>query len=352
MKTKSMIKSLWSKEDKNNEPTLGRGKVANKPIRVMIGTCPGSRNDTEALARSMIQRYFDIPDQSYFYIQKSQTGSYHYEIQEGGDGQAYLPSIIPLLAESEPEIVITPLSKRQVRITMKETGELACSVLSESASTLPETSRVKRKKLMTSVAKTGKELIKFGVMVFCLGLVSITIGGTINKGVELSAQGYYEVGERFSTERIIELLSEESEGAQKSTFSGLQQKTPLSQARRIADIGADPRTYVGKVEMVDGEWNVSRRPVEMDEPTLDGNLNQRESGQLNADPQADNPPDSANVSPNRNPGNANPNGPYSRENDSLGSEAGTSRDSRADSMNNPSGMDPQVDSEPRSAGNE
>ena len=80
-----------------------RNRQSDPPIRVMIGTCPGSRADTEALARAMVDRYFDIPGNSYFYIQRQSGVGYHYEIQEGGGGQAYLPQVVQSLIEEHAD---------------------------------------------------------------------------------------------------------------------------------------------------------------------------------------------------------------------------------------------------------
>lgn len=255
------LKTLFSRRQ-SNEPMVSDSPL-DPPIRLMIGTCPGSRSDTEALARATVDRYFDMPQNAYFYIQRQGGIGYHYEIQEGGSGSAYLPRIVEALMEEHSEVIIPSLSGRQTRVKMKENGMLASSVLSEEDSVLPVTEGIQRSAAMTPIESTGGEWVKFGVMAFSLGLLTLTVASTVHKGVSLSAQGYYEVADQFEPARLVELLTEGFEPP--PSVAG--DETPLSQWRRIRTLEADGRSYITRLAFEDGRWDIDQEPIEL--PSID-----------------------------------------------------------------------------------
>ena len=244
---------------KSKQRPVERETRFDPPIRLMMGTCPGSRSDTEALARATVDRYFDMPQNAYFYIQKQSGVGHHFEIQEGGGGGAYLPRVVEALMQERAEVVISSLSGRQTRILMKDNGQLACSVLSEEDSVLPVTDGIDRTEAMTPIESTGGDWVKLGVMMFSLGLLTIGATGTIHKGVSLSAQGYYEVAEQFEPTRLIELLGDGLEPPKPIA----REQVPLSQWRILRSIESNGRDYVTRLEYEDGTWDVEREAIEL-----------------------------------------------------------------------------------------
>lgn len=255
------LKTLFSHRQ-SNEP-MASDSPLDPPIRLMIGTCPGNRSDTEALARATVDRYFDMPQNAYFYIQRQGGIGYHYEIQEGGSGSAYLPRVVEALMEEHSEVIIPSLSGRQTRVTLKDNGTLASSVLSEEDSVLPVTEYIHRSAKMTPIEGTGSEWVKLGVMAFSLGLLTLTVASTVHKGVSLSAQGYYEVADQFEPARLVELLTEGFEPPPNVTSD----ETPLSQWRLLRSIESDGRAYITRLAFEDGRWNIDKEPIDL--PSVD-----------------------------------------------------------------------------------
>lgn len=255
---KRIIGRFWPQTDQD-EPNVDLGQAGDPPLKVMFGTCPGTRSDTDALARSTVDRYMDIPDESFIYLQKNPAGGYHYEIQEGGDGHAYLPSVIKILSQEAEAVYLTPLNGRQVRVTMTKTGNLICSVLPAEGKNQPTTPDLVRKAKMQAFASTGREWIKFSVMAFSLGLLTIGTASTIHKGISFSAQGYYEYADRFSTSRLVELfLGNDIETERKS-----QSETPISAIQRISSINQNPRRYVYRLYFSEGDWKVESKRINL-----------------------------------------------------------------------------------------
>jgi hypothetical protein len=88
------------------------------PLTVVIDFYQGVTKEREAeqIVRANIEKNFDAPNASYFYIQRWREGM-AVEMQEGG-GRAYLPEILAKLDEDEDAVVAVPMSNRVAQVRL------------------------------------------------------------------------------------------------------------------------------------------------------------------------------------------------------------------------------------------
>ena len=88
------------------------------PVMVIIDYYRGMTKEREAeqLVRATIEKNFDAPNASYFYIQKFKDGL-AVEMQEGG-GRAYLPEILAKLEEDPTAVCAAPMSNRVAQVRL------------------------------------------------------------------------------------------------------------------------------------------------------------------------------------------------------------------------------------------
>lgn len=100
------------------------------PLTVVIDFYQGVTKEREAeqIVRANIEKNFDAPNASYYYIQRWREGM-AVEMQEGG-GHAYLPEILAKLDEDEHAIVAVPMSNRVAQVRLDpETSSLETLLL-------------------------------------------------------------------------------------------------------------------------------------------------------------------------------------------------------------------------------
>jgi len=97
-------------ETADEEPSL--------PMMVIIDYYRGMTKEREAeqLIRATIEKNFDAPNASYFYIQKFRDGL-AVEMQEGG-GRAYLPEILAQIEEDPNAVCVAPMSNRVAQVRL------------------------------------------------------------------------------------------------------------------------------------------------------------------------------------------------------------------------------------------
>lgn len=109
---------------KSGDP-MGGGKAeatdddeASLPMMVIIDYYRGMTKEREAeqLIRATIEKNFDAPNASYFYIQKFRDGL-AVEMQEGG-GRAYLPEILAKIEEDPQAVCVAPMSNRVAQVRL------------------------------------------------------------------------------------------------------------------------------------------------------------------------------------------------------------------------------------------
>lgn len=100
------------------------------PLTVVIDFYQGvtKERDAEQIVRANIEKNFDSPNASYYYIQRWREGM-AVEMQEGG-GRAFLPEILAKLDEDEHAIVAVPMSNRVAQVRLDpETSSLETLLL-------------------------------------------------------------------------------------------------------------------------------------------------------------------------------------------------------------------------------
>ena len=243
------------------------------PIRVLIGTCPGGKKDAEAMARAMVDRHFDIPGNAWFYLKAAPGIGTHYEIQEGGNGKAYLPSVLRHLHENDDRVVIRPLNARNVEVFARDEGQLQSVVLPEAQSEGAITAGIERSRQMIPVATNGLEWVKVGAMAFSLGLLTLTASGLLDKGLDMASRGYYEAANNVTALRIAQLIDAPSDVLSQVPSD---MELPLSQWDRVEQAGRSLDRYVTRLRYEHGRWDVDTgsisapqaRDADADEPYL------------------------------------------------------------------------------------
>lgn len=183
-------------------------ELVDEPIRILFGTCPGSRKDAEDMARGWIDKFFEVPSRAWLFLHPSMSadGGVHFEIHEGGEGFPLIESVLREASLGE-SVFIATRSKRVTQVNLKEDGTLQSLLLTESMSEGIQESQgiFPSKNRMKPYVTTGTEWIKFGIFIMGLGLFTLTASGAVHKGVTLSALGYGEVISQLPASRLADL---------------------------------------------------------------------------------------------------------------------------------------------------
>jgi hypothetical protein len=250
---KKLIPGMGKKAAGPQEETRIDAEGTEAPIRVMIGTCPGSKKDAEALVEALVERYFDIPSDSWYYLRREGRIGYHYEIHEGGEGIAYLPDIIKALEGDAEEVIVGTLSDRNLRVVRKANHHLASAVLTEQESRTPVTPGIRRSARMTPIASDGSEWMRVGVTAFSLGLLAFTSAGVLHKGISLEANGFYEAANEISTSRVASLIRDPADPLVESAPAS---QLPMSQWTALVRVERTPSEYVAALRFDGESWTL------------------------------------------------------------------------------------------------
>lgn len=239
-------------------PSLSRQKrksmkETDEPNRVLIGTSPGSRQDAESLARTHIERYFDMIDRSWIYTHEEPDVGFHYEIHEGGSGKPLLPSLLEIDRSDGQGVVIKAENRHAIEVLTRPDHTLHSLVLPESQSEGMITDARLRpaKKLMRPYASTGREWVKAGIAMLSIGLLTLSIAGVIHKSYSIAMDGYSEIAEHLPTNRLLQLS-----GHWKAPEAGMTAVSdlPVSQWERLISQPLEPGENIAKMTLEEGEW--------------------------------------------------------------------------------------------------
>lgn len=245
-------------------------KLVKEPIRVMISTCPGTKHDAESLARSQIERYFDVTSNSWFYMQEESGVGVHIEIHEGGAGRPLLPSLLQMKRSPDEPIVIIPLNGNAVEVSTREDNTLQSIIMSDSQSKSAEATpgiEPSSKLRMKPYVTMGSEWIKVGVLALSLGLLTITVGGVLHKSFDIALQGYDEIVETLPSERLLELSGFDM--AKSTQLIQPISKLPVSQWDRLINQPLGPDQRVSKLTFKDGKWDIEVLDFVEDAPLME-----------------------------------------------------------------------------------
>lgn len=245
------------------------GSKTELPLRVLIGTCPGTKKDAESMARSQIERYFDMPDRAWIRIKELPDIGYLYEAHEAGEGKSYLDSITALDLAANETLILKPVNGHAVEIVVREGNVLQSLILPEKMSAERETDprlKISSMRDMQPYATTGSEWIKAGVAVIAMGLLTVTVGGVLHKSYDIALQGYDEIAATLPATRLLNL-------AERSVFPGDSLPSintlPMSQWKRISTQPMKADEVISRLYFEEGEWGVDTKSTqpETDSPS-------------------------------------------------------------------------------------
>lgn len=174
---------------------------------ILFGTTLGSKEDAAAVARAVIERYMDVPELCHFYLLKAGEDSYHYEVQEAGDGIAYMPSVLTMLEGDVPKIVFGTSTGRQIEVSMKADGNLKSVNLSgKDRVTIQDNPDITPVKRMTPYYDASNEVVLWGKVAAAIGFALLMGGATVNQMSSLYEAGYQEIASALPGHRIAQLL--------------------------------------------------------------------------------------------------------------------------------------------------
>lgn len=245
----------------------------DKPINVLVGTCAGSKQDTEALARSQIERYFDIPGNSWMLIRQIDQ-AYVYEIHEGGSGKPYLPNILKAMKEQQGSVFLQTLSGKAIQIVRRENGALSTLMLPAKAERSPSDIEVDVDLTgsMKPYATTGAEWNRIGLASLSLGVLMMTIAGVVSKSFDIAMQGYLEVASTLPISRIAELTVKPETPA--NIVKPLE-TLPVSQWNQLFEAQLGYGESISRLVYERGQWEVQRVSPGRDGSSLEIESRQR-----------------------------------------------------------------------------
>lgn len=232
---------------------------------IIFGTTLGSKEDAAAVARAVIERYMDVPELCHFYLLKASEDSYHYEVQEGGDGIAYMPSVLAMLEGDVTKIVFGTATGRQIAVSLKSDGNLKSVNLSGKDRVIiqdnPDITPVKR---MTPYHDASLEIVMWGKLAATIGFALLIGGGTVNQVSTLYEAGYQEIASALPGHRIAQLL-----GLQEVPIGNLRNlELPITQWPRAVRMAQMSDAKVERMYLTDkNTWGIELSdPIQRREP--------------------------------------------------------------------------------------
>lgn len=225
------------------------------PVRILMGTSPGTKEDAESLARSQIERYFDTPDRSWFYLQEEKDVGVHYEIHEGGSGHALLPSLLSMERTPSEGVVIKPGDLHAIEVYTRPNRTLHSLVLPEANSreAIMSASIQLSSRRMRPYSTTGSEWIKVGIAALSIGVLMMTAAGVVHKSFSIAMNGYQEIAASIPSTRMLQLS-----GMTSSPVDGLPaiETLPVQQWDRLVGHPLRAGEMVSKLVYEGGRWDV------------------------------------------------------------------------------------------------
>ena len=168
---------------------------ASGPIKAALGWLEGgSRRDSVDFAKGYATKHFDAPAICWYAVMPF-MGGWLWEIQEGGTGRSYLPSVAKALAEGAEQSWFR-VGMRAYSISMRD-GRPFCVLLPTAESKVlmdGETGRLSAKGQMTHVVNRGTSMLVFGSTIFVTGLIFLS-----------AATGFYTLRQQFvPSERVVD----------------------------------------------------------------------------------------------------------------------------------------------------
>jgi hypothetical protein len=170
---------------KKRAGSLEKRKVSAVPIRVLIGYLPEvTERDARDYALGVAEKHFEQPAIAHFDAFKYGEG-YAYEVHEGGEGFAYLPSIIQHFNEQGPyqtgekfEVVLRT-GTRMVKVIRQRVG-LQAVLLPESSQVEAGDWQPSKEKLQSALNQRTGFLVT-GAGFFVAGFFALIVGSMLTR---------------------------------------------------------------------------------------------------------------------------------------------------------------------------
>jgi hypothetical protein len=201
--------------------------MSDLPISIIFDKLGNvSRRDAEAHCRGIIYKYFPNPVESHFFIKKH-NNEWYCEVQEGGNGEAFLPEIIKKIKNNEEfEELYVPSGTKWTKVVNDVDEGILFVTLTDDKTDFPV--EVKRTSWMTPFQGDSRNFLAISVSVLVISFIVMIVTYTSYKAVE---QYTFEIDHK------------------KDTFSMLHRYQ--TQMERLPS-----DRYINKLEYSDGTWNL------------------------------------------------------------------------------------------------
>lgn len=140
-----------------------------RPVFLAMGHLAGvKRADAEHYVRGLIARHATSPEAAGFFLLRTDTG-FAYEIQEGGDGRAYLPQALERLRRAPGSSVRIALANRVAEVSMSDGGPVATLLPEGESATEP----LEPGPRLTPFEKDRSRLLIAAVAAFCASAAAL-----------------------------------------------------------------------------------------------------------------------------------------------------------------------------------
>lgn len=231
---KSFLKSL---ADKLQSSSLNRQTSdTGIPVFALIGYLPDvTEKDAESYAKSVARSNMEMLDRSYYHVMPFAKG-FMYEVHEGGQAKAFLPSIIKSLQDQKESEVAIPrvfvrTSRRVVRIELEQAGPQA--MLMPESCAEPTTEGLTQSCSMKPIEDPETHFLILGSAILTIGFV-MAIGGTMVR--------------EFNKIEIPKAI-------ERTTPSNL----PIAQWKLLENV--EPGQYIAALKFENNRWNTIRKSI-------------------------------------------------------------------------------------------
>jgi hypothetical protein len=234
IKANSFIKTLT---DKFRSSSLkGQTSEARTPVFALVGYLPDvSEKDAEAYAKSVAVSHMEMPHRSYYLVLPFAKG-FLYEVHEGGQAKAFLPSIIKSLelqreAGAEIPRVFVKTSRRVVRIELEQSGPQA--MLMPESCEEPTSEGLVQSSGMKPVEESNTQFLVLGAAIMTVGLAIIVGGATVRE---------------FNKIEIPEAIERTA-----------QTNLPFAQWKLLENV--EPGQYIAALKYENSRWTTIRKNI-------------------------------------------------------------------------------------------
>lgn len=216
--------------------------MSDLPIRVMFEKLGQvTRGDAEIYCKGKIERYFDNPIESFFFIKKVDD-EWFCEIHEGGSGRAFLPDLIKILQDdNQPDEVLIPSGTRAIKASMEEDEGIIFYMLNDGD--FPDLNIPKRTSRMTPFQGDSRGFLVVSISCLLMSLIVLVTSFTARETVR-EYQGMNNAVDQFITFHRM-----------------------MNQMERLPE-----NRYINKIEFNQGRWTIDINQREVIEDEVDAEI--------------------------------------------------------------------------------